>query len=171
MKALAVSLLCALTLASAARGMDNVPPGVRGEAALAAPTESLVVGAIQSLAADRCVLSFALQVTADAGGGTDDFRLEIYDDQRLVRSVALSVPADGGVHGVSGTVGLPPISQSAPGIGVVLADAAVLDFEDPFLVTCAPFEVPATNAAGLVGLAALLVAAGLVVVRRRAAQA
>lgn len=169
MKALAPSLLLTLVFAPAAFG-ENVPADFALAVAPAPPTESLVVGSIQSLAADGCVLSFQLQVTADAGGGSDGFRLEVYDEGRLLRVAQLSVPADGAVHGVAGTVSLPPISQATPGIGVVLADAAVLDIEDPVAASCAPYEVPAAGSAGLAGLAALLVVAGLVAVRRRAAQ-
>ena len=171
MKASALFLFSALALAGASFAAGNLPAGTSAAALSTPPPESLVVGAIQSLAVERCVLSFDLQVTADAGGGTDDFRLEIYDDGRLVRTVPLAVPADGAVHGVGGTVGLPPISQGAPGIGVVLADAAILDVEDPFAAACAPFEVPAASPAALAGLTLLLLTAGVVVVRRRAPRA
>jgi len=167
---LATLLLFPLTLAPAARA-TNVPAESALAAVPAPATESLVVGSIQALTADRCVLSFLLQVTADAGGGSDDFRLEVYDEGQLIRVAQLSVPADGGVHILPGTLSLPPISQASPGIGVVLADAAVLDIQDPVAATCAPYEVPAAGPAGLAGLAALLVVAGLVAVRRRAARA
>lgn len=170
MKASAFLLLSAFATAAAAGAAGNVWTDATADALAAPPPESLVVGAIQSLAADRCVLTFTLQVTADAGGGTDDFRLEVWDEGALVRSVPLSVPADGAVHAVSGAVGLPPISQAAPGIGVVLADASMLDVEDPVAASCAPFEIPAANPLGLAGLAAALLVAGLFVVRRRAAQ-
>lgn len=129
--------------------------------------DSVVVGALQSLSVDRCQLAFQVQVTADPGGGTDSFRLEIYDEGALVRTVALEVPADGGVHTVSGVVGLPPISQVNPGIGVALFDETLLDVEDPFPAACAPFEIPAASPAGFAGLGALLLLAGLVLVRRR----
>lgn len=171
MKASGLYLLSALALASSASAAGNVPAGAIADALSAPPPESLVVGAIQSLAVEACVLSFGLQVTADAGGGTDSFQLEVWDDGRLVRSLALAVPADGAVHSVSGTIGLPPISQATPGIGVVLADAVRLDLEDPFAASCVPYEVPAASPAGLAGLTLLLLAAGLVVVRRRAARA
>lgn len=171
MKALALSLLSVLALAASAGATGNVRADATADALAAPPPESLVVGAIQSLAADRCVLTFTLQVTADAGGGTDNFRLEVWDEQALVRSVPLSVPADGAVHTVHGTVGLPPISQATPGVGVMLIDATLLDVEDPVAASCAPFEIPAANPLGLAGLAALLLVAGFVVVRRRAARA
>lgn len=173
MKALAFPLLSLLALAAPVYAGGNVPGGVGigADAATAAPTESLLVGAIQSLAVDRCVLSFQLQVTADAGGGTDGFQLDIWDEGQLVRSVALAVPADGAVHGVAGTVALPPISQANPGIGVVLSDVVTLDIEDPFAATCAPFEIPAASPSGLAGLGALLLVAGLLVVRRRGLRA
>jgi hypothetical protein len=173
-KALAFLPLLALAVVSPAGAGGNVPataPSLVADAVTAPPPESLVVGAIQSLSVSRCVLSYQLQVTADAGGGTDAFRLEVYDEGQLVRAVTLSVPADGAVHGVAGTIGLPPISQAAPGIGVVLSDATVLDIEDPFVASCVPLEVPAVGPFGLVGLTTLLLVAGLVVVRRRAAGA
>lgn len=170
MKASALFLLSLFAIAASAGATGNVRIDPTADALAAPPPESLVVGAIQSLAADRCVLTFALQVTADAGGGTDDFRLEVWDEGALVRSVPLSVPADGAVHTVSGAVGLPPISQAAPGIGVVLADASLLDVEDPVAAACAPFEVPAASPLGLASLAAALLVAGLFVVRRRAAR-
>ena len=171
MKALAFLLLLTLAVVSPASAAGNVPAtasSLVADAVTAPPPESLVVGAIQSLSVSRCVLSYQLQVTADAGGGTDTFRLEVYDEGQLVRAVTLSVPADGAVHGVAGTIGLPPISQAAPGIGVVLSDATVLDIEDPFVASCVPLEVPAVGPFGLAGLTTLLLVAGLVVVRRRA---
>lgn len=169
MKALALSLLSVLALAAAAMAGGNVRADATADALAAPPPESLVVGAIQSLAVERCVLTVALQVTADAGGGTDSFRIEVWDEGNLVRSLPLSVPADGGSHAVQAAVTLPPISQATPGIGVVLADATVLDIEDPFAASCAPFEIPAANPLGLASLAALLLVAGLLLVRRRAA--
>ena len=171
MKALALSLVSVLALAAPAVATGNVRGDATADALAAPPPESLVVGAIQSLVADRCVLTFTLQVTADAGGGTDNFRLEVWDENALVRSVPLSVPADGAVHTVSGAVALPPISQATPGIGVLLADATLLDVEDPVAASCAAFEIPAANPLGLASLAALLLAAGLVVVRRRTVRA
>ncbi len=168
MKASAL-LLSLFAVAASAGASGNVRVEPTADALVAPPPESLVVGAIQSLAADRCVLTFALQVTADAGGGTDSFRLEVWDEGALVRSVPLSVPADGAVHSVNGAVALPPISQATPGIGVLLADATLLDVEDPVAAACAPFEVPAASPLGLASLAAALLVAGLFVVRRRAA--
>ncbi len=170
MKALAPSLLLTLVFASAAFGV-NVPADFALAVAPAPPTESLVVGSLQSLAADRCVLSFVLQVTADAGGGNDDFRLEVYDEGQLIRVAQLEVPANGALYLLPGSLSLPPISQATPGIGVVLVDDTVLDIEDPVAASCAPYEVPAVGHPGLAGLAALLVVAGLVAVRRRAAHA
>ena len=157
-------------MAAAAGATGNVRTDATADALAAPPPESLVVGAIQSLAADRCVLTFTLQVTADAGGGTDDFRLEVWDEGALVRSVPLSVPADGAVHAVSGAVGLPPISQATPGIGVVLADATMLDVEDPVAAAVRRSRSRPPSPLGLAGLAAALLVAGLFVVRRRATQ-
>lgn len=171
MKASALPLLSLCALASPALAVGNVGAAPSADVVTAAPTESLVLGAIQSLSVDRCVLSFQLQVTADAGGGTDSFQLEVWDEGQPVRALTLSVPADGAVHGVAGTITLPPISQTNPGIGVVLADGAPLDIEDPFAASCAPFEIPSTSPVGLAGLGTLLLAAGLVVVRRRATRA
>ncbi|MCB9377452.1 MAG: hypothetical protein H6511_01635 [Holophagales bacterium] len=139
------------------------------ELASVAPTpESVVLGSIESLAVDRCILSLSVQVTADAGGGTDDFRVEVYDDGQLIRTVPLSVPADGAVHQVSASVGLPVIGQQIPGIGVYLVDDQVLDVEDPFDAACVLTEVPTLGSAGLAGLGALLGVAALVAFRRRA---
>jgi len=155
-----------MALASgAAAAVGNVP---NDPAAVAPTPESVVLGSIDSLSVARCVLSFTVQVTAEVGAGNDDFRLEVYDDGRLVRLVPLSVPADGAVHSVSGTVGLPQISQAAPGIGVVLVDDQMLDIEDPFPASCVLTEVPTLGSAGLAGLGALLGLAAIVVVRRRA---
>jgi len=142
----------------------NAPESLVG--AVPAP-ESVVLGSIESLAVDRCLLSFTVQVTAEAGGGTDDFRVEVYDDGQLIRVVPLSVPADGAVHEVSSSVDLPVIGQQIPGIGVYLVDDQVLDVEDPFDATCVLTEVPTLGSAGLAGLGALLGVAALVAVRRR----
>lgn len=142
----------------------NAPQAV---ASVAPVPESVILGSIQSLAVDRCVLTFTVQVTAEAGGGQDDFRIDIYDDLALVRQVPLSVPADGAVHSVSGSVTLPVIGQSAPGIGVYLVDDQLLDSQDPFDASCVTTEVPTLGTAGLAGLGALLGLAAIVVVRRR----
>jgi LPXTG-motif cell wall-anchored protein len=162
---LAAAFLAALPAMAATNG-----PGVPGAEITTGdrpPVESLVVGAIQGLAVNQCVLTYSLQVTADAGGGTDTFRLDVWDDGLLVRSVPLSVPADGAVHAVSGTVAVPPINQTTPGLGVYLVDAAILDAEDPFASTCVAFEIPTAQTVGLAGLGALVGLAAVVVLRRR----
>jgi len=167
MRVFAAPLVVGVAAALAAgvpAGAGNLPAG---GAAVAPTEESVVLGSIESLSVARCVLSFTVQVTADAGGGQDDFRLELYDDGQLVRLVPLSVPADGAVHTVSGTVGLPQISQATAGIGVVLVDDQMLDIEDPFPAACLLTEVPTLGSAGLAGLGALLGLAAVVVVRRR----
>ena len=154
--------------AALALGAPALAANAPQEVARLAPTpESVILGSIQSLAVDRCVLSFTVQVTAEAGGGQDDFRLEVYDDGALVRLVPLSVPADGAVHTVSSAVALPVIGQTIPGIGVYLLDDQLLDSQDPFDASCVTTEVPTLGAAGLAGLGALLGLAAIVVVRRR----
>ncbi len=156
----------AAALALGAPGLaGNAPEGV---ATVAPVPESVILGSIQSLAVNRCVLSFTVQVTAEAGGGQDDFRLDIYDDLVLVRQVPLSVPADGLVHSVSGAVDLPVIGNAVPGIGVYLVDDQLLDAQDPYDASCVTTEVPTLGTAGLAGLGALLGLAAIVVVRRRA---
>lgn len=153
-----------LSAAGAGAFAGNLPEPFAG--AVAAP-EAVVLGSIQSLSVDRCVLAFSVQATAEALGGEDAFRLEIYDDGALVRVASLSIPADGAVHTVAGTVELPHVSQAVPGIGVVLADDQILDFEDPYPASCVPTEVPTLGRAGLAGLGALLGLAAIAVVRRR----
>jgi hypothetical protein len=160
---LALGLAASLAAATGAFA-GNLPDSLA--APVAAP-EAVVLGSIQTLSVDRCVLSFSVQATAEALGGEDAFRLEIYDDGALVRVAPLSIPADGAVHTVAGTVELPLVSQAVPGIGVVLADDQLLDLEDPFPATCVPTEVPTLGRAGLAGLGALLGLAAIAVVRRR----
>jgi hypothetical protein len=166
---LTLALAGALPALGVAANGPATSPAQSTALAAPGPIESLTVGAISSAAVDGCVLSYALQVTADAGGGTDTFRLEVWDDQVLVRQVNLGVPADGAVHAVSGTVDLPPVRQGIPGIGVYLVDATTLDVEDPLPATCVAFEIPAAGRAGIAGLGALILIAGFVALRRRAA--
>jgi hypothetical protein len=171
-----IALTLALAVAAPALALETNGPGAPAadaatravtDAATRAATENLTLGAIQSLSVSGCVLSFALQVTADAGGGTDTFALQVWDESVLVREAQLAVPADGAVHNVAGTIHLPPISQTKAGIGVYLVDGPILDVEDPFAATCVPFEIPAASRAGIASLGLLLTAAALFALRRR----
>jgi hypothetical protein len=163
-----IALTLALASATPALAVaGNGPGALSADAQTRAATESLTLGAIQSLAVQGCVLSYTLQVTADAGGGTDSFSLQVWDESAIVREALLAVPADGAVHTVAGTIHLPPISQSKAGIGVYLVDGAILDVEDPFAASCVPFEIPAASRAGIAGFGLLLTAAALFALRRR----
>ena len=111
--------------------------------------------------------SYSATVTTDAGGGTDDFALEIWDDGLLMDTIALSAPADGGVHTVSGTYDIAfPVGTVAPGLGLFLMDGATLDYIDPF--TCESAQaIPTMGGWGLAVLILLLAAAGAFFVLRR----
>jgi len=129
---------------------------------------SLTLGDLTVTSPENCSLAYSLQVFTDAGVGNDDFELQVFDDGAIVRVLALSAPADGALHQLSGTFQLDrPISQQIPGIGVYLVDSGViLDAVDPLNITCGVVEIPTLGTTGAWLLGGLLMASALVVLRR-----
>lgn len=134
------------------------------------------IGSLEATApVNGCVVSYTATVLADAGGGEDSFQLQVVDDGAIVQVETLTVPADGAVHTVSGSLRLKkaPLTGS-PGIGLYLADGAQLfDAVDPLEVPCRAFEpeVPTLAGAGTAALVGVLALAAVVVLRRARATA
>ena len=128
----------------------------------------LVLGDLTIGSPAGCSVAYTLQVLTEVGTGSDEFELQVYDDGALTQIVALSAPADGLLHDFSGTIELDqPVSQASPGIGVYLVDSgAILDFADPVNATCGIAEIPTLGSLGAWVLGGLLLASGVVVLRR-----
>lgn len=131
----------------------------------------LALGDLAVSSPEGCVVAYTLQVQTESGGGNDTFELQLFDDGELVQVEALSAPADGAVHALTGTIHLhQAVSQVSPGLGVYLVDsAAFLDFVDPAPVSCGFVEIPTLGSVGAWILGGLLLASALVLLRRRAA--
>jgi hypothetical protein len=144
----------------------------QGVAALNGPGElgpmRLVLGDLTVESPAGCSVAYTLQVLTEVGPTSDDFELQVYDDGVLTQIVALSAPADGLLHDLSGTIELDqPVSQANPGIGVYLVDSeTILDFVDPVNATCGVVEIPTLGSVGAWLLGGLLLASGVLVLRR-----
>lgn len=119
-------------------------------------------------APDGCLVSYTVNIVTAAGGGQDEFELQIADDGRLTRIVPLAAPADGASHVVSGSFWLSgPPGSLTPGIGIYLVDnGSVLDAVDPLGVPCGIVEVPALAGKGYLALGSVLALVALVSLRR-----
>ena len=155
-----LALLAYLPAGAAASVGLNGPGGPQGG--------RLALGDLVVSSPAGCTVAYSLQVLTENGAGSDTFELQVFDDGALIQVEALSAPADGAVHALSGTIGLQhPVSQANPGIGVYLVDSGViLDFVDPADVVCGFVEIPTLDSAGAWILVGLLLASALVVLRR-----
>lgn len=126
------------------------------------------LGDLAITSSENCSLAYAIQVFTDSGQGNDDFEIQVVDDGAIVQILALSAPADGAIHQLSGTLRLKaPVSQQVPGIGVYLVDSGViLDAVDPLPISCGFVDIPTLDATGTWILGSLLLASALVVLRR-----
>jgi hypothetical protein len=158
-----LALLPAAAAAAVGTGSLNGPGDPQGG--------RLALGDLAVSSPENCVVAYTLQVQSEGGGGNDTFELQLFDDGALVQAEALSAPADGAVHALTGTIHLhQAVSQVNPGLGVYLVDSgAILDFVDPAPVSCGFVEIPTLDAVGAWILGGLLLASALVVLRRRAA--
>lgn len=165
-----LSAACGL-LASALLASEGNLPATLGEIHSGTPPlEFLQLGSFLSVTVPaRCVLDYHVRVVAGSEGGEDAFTVEVWDEGVPVRTAAVSVPADGGQHERNGRIDLPAVSETHPGVAVVLKDGAtVLDVEDPVPAACVGLaDVPALGSRGALALALLLGALGVGLLARQ----
>jgi len=167
--ALALAVGCLASLL-AAPGWAANQQGLNGPGLPANSPEfgELSLGDLAVSSPEGCTLAYAVQVFTDAGTGDDTFELQVVDDGVIVSVRSLSAPADGAIHQLSGTLQLNhAVSQAIPGVGVYLVDdGTILDAVDPVVLGCGIVEIPTLDTAGAWLLGGLLLACGLVVLRR-----
>lgn len=118
----------------------------------------------------RCAIDYEITVTSEAGGGTDGFTLEVWDDGARIQVHPFVVPADGGQHVVTGSVVLTsPPGTLAPGLGFYVVDNDLIyASNDPFTgFVCTVLDVPTMSRWGLALFAGLLLLASVALVLRR----